>query len=322
MNPPILPDAAFPYKDRKTGLIVFGIFTVLLGCLCGLFVPLMFFGQSMAAKSGGPAMPSMLPAVIMYGGLAIVLVWLGIGSMMARRWARAILLIFSWSWLLVGLLSLVMMAFMLPSMLADVKTTAPSDPPPTWAFVVFPMIFLGIFMVVVPGVWVLFYRSPHVKATCEALDPVPRWTDRCPLPVLGLCLWILFSVPMMLMMGFAYHGVLPAFGVLLSGPVGAAIYFLIAAIWAYCAWSLYRLERIGWWGMLVTVALFGVSAFITYSRLDIAELYRLMGYSEEMIKQIMAYSFIRGKSMAWMSLTFPVPFVAYLLYVRKYLRNS
>ena len=53
-NPPIPPIEAAPlpaYKDRSTGLVIFGILTLLLGCLAGLFVPLILFGQMMAAKA-------------------------------------------------------------------------------------------------------------------------------------------------------------------------------------------------------------------------------------------------------------------------------
>ena len=53
-NPPIprVETAPLPaYKDRSTGLVIFGILTLLLGCLAGLFVPLMLFGQMMAAKA-------------------------------------------------------------------------------------------------------------------------------------------------------------------------------------------------------------------------------------------------------------------------------
>ena len=53
-NPAIPPIEAAPLppcKDRSTGLMVFGILSLLLGCLVGLFVPLMLFGQMMAAKA-------------------------------------------------------------------------------------------------------------------------------------------------------------------------------------------------------------------------------------------------------------------------------
>src|SRR5882757_285048 len=107
-NPAAPPIESVPppaYKDRSSGLVIFGILTLLLGCLAGLFVPLMLFGQMMAAKA--PNAPpvnhaTMLPGVAVYVLLAVALIWLGIGSIKARRWARALLLIFSWSWLIMG----------------------------------------------------------------------------------------------------------------------------------------------------------------------------------------------------------------------------
>src|ERR1035438_153181 len=96
----VLVDSSPPptaYKNRSSGLIIFGVLTILLGCVCALLVPLMLFGQTMSAKATGtpPNFSVLLPAVSVYGFLAVVLVWLGIGSINARRWARALLLIFS-----------------------------------------------------------------------------------------------------------------------------------------------------------------------------------------------------------------------------------
>ncbi len=85
-NPP-----APAYRNRSGGLVFFGILTILLGCLCGLFIPLMLLGQKMAAAQGHGAeaqpLSMMLPVMVMYGALAVALVWLGIGSILARRWA-------------------------------------------------------------------------------------------------------------------------------------------------------------------------------------------------------------------------------------------
>ncbi len=105
-NPAITPvesSVLSDYKNRSTGLIIFGILTLLLGGLCALFIPLMLFGQTMAAKAPNAPPPNtamLLPGLAMYGGLAVALIWLGIGSIKARRWARALLLIFSWTWLI------------------------------------------------------------------------------------------------------------------------------------------------------------------------------------------------------------------------------
>ena len=54
-------------------------------------------------------------------------------------------------------------------------------PPGTLALIKFFAIATTfVIYIVIPGVAVLFYRSPHVKHTCEVRDPVERWTDRCP----------------------------------------------------------------------------------------------------------------------------------------------
>src|SRR5579863_3045553 len=113
---PVEPGAP-AYKDRSTGLMIFGILTVLLGCLTGLFIVLMLAGQAMAPKTAqaqsNPA--AILPAIATYGFLTVALIWLGIGSVQARRWARALLLIFSWSWLLMGILMMIMAGIFLPT---------------------------------------------------------------------------------------------------------------------------------------------------------------------------------------------------------------
>lgn len=148
------------YKDRSTGLTVFGIFTLLLGGVCALFVPLMLVGQMAAARANqpqaGPA--TLLPAMILYGGLAIALVWLGIGSMMARRWARALLLIFSWTWLIAGLIGAASAILVMPHVLAQQSAAngaagAPAVPPvPVGMIMVFMLFFMGIFFVLLPAI--------------------------------------------------------------------------------------------------------------------------------------------------------------------------
>lgn len=156
-NPAVPPIEAAPlpaYKDRSTGLMVFGILTLLLGCLVGLFVPLMLFGQMMAAKAPNapPAnLAAILPAVVIYGGLAVALIWLGIGSIKAWRWARALLLIFSWSWLVMGIFMTVVMPFFMAKVFAnlppDARTGQPPMPPAAiTGMIVFMVLFFAVFL--------------------------------------------------------------------------------------------------------------------------------------------------------------------------------
>jgi hypothetical protein len=318
-----------PYKDRSTGLVVFGILTILLGCLAGLFVPLMLFGQAASAKATGAAAPfsAILPVVFIYGVLAVALVWLGIGSIMTRRWAGALLLIFSWSWLIMGLFVLLFMFFLIPKMLANLSsggtTGHPAMPSAAIAGMMVGMFLVfGVLFVILPAVWTFFYNSRHVKATCEARDPVARWTDACPLPVLGCCLWLAFSVPTMLIMPIAGHAVMPFFGIFLTGMPGAMLCLAIAAIWSYAVWSLYKLEPRGWWLILIALCVFMVSALLTYARHDVTEMYRLMGYPEVQIEQMQKSGLLMGNRMMWLMAFFMLPFLGYLLYIRKFLRRK
>jgi hypothetical protein len=297
---------------------------MLIGLVCALLVPLMFLGQAMSAKAGASQnFQTIAPGIVLYGMLAVALVWLGIGSMMARRWARALLLIFSWSWLVIGVVSSGVMAFVLPQTMEAVLSSNPSGQTQDAAgtktlILVMVMTVLGVIYVILPAAWVLFYRSRHVKATCEAYDPIVRWTDRCPLPVIAVSLWLAFCAPMMLMMAVFYKGVLPVFGTFVVGFTGSALSVILALLWGYSAWAFYRLHRHGWWIVLVSVVTFSISAFITYSRHDIMELYALMNYSEEQIALIKKFNFLKGKNMAWATLCGAVPLLGYLLYVRRY----
>ena len=321
MNQPTSVSPGAEFKDRRGGLICFGILMIVIGCVCALLVPLMFLGQmmSMKATGGAPNYSMMAPAALIYALLAVAFVWLGIGSIMARRWARALLLILAWVWLLAGIFTVGFMAFFLPSIFAN-------SPPgghqlPEAALVVAMIVALGftsVIFVVLPCALVLFYRSPHVKATCEARDPVVRWTDACPLPVLALSLLFGISAVSMLPMLVVYHSVIPFFGRLLTGAPGTLLILVMIALWIYCAWATYRLKPAGWWTILIGSGVMMVSTLMTYTRVDLIEMYRLMGYPEQQIVQIQQCSFVKGGNLFLLMLICPLPLFGYLLWVKKY----
>jgi hypothetical protein len=116
--PPVVPLAP-DFIDRRTGLAVFGILEILLGALAALMIPLMILGQAMAARANQDAMAvrQLAPAMVTYIVISAVLIGVGIGSCKTRRWARALSLVLAWSWLATGIVSMVMMVFLLPSIL-------------------------------------------------------------------------------------------------------------------------------------------------------------------------------------------------------------
>ena len=319
-----------PFKDRSVGLIIFGILTILLGCLAGIFClwsTVMLSAMAGKADAAQPPAGSVLPGLLVYGGLAAVLICLGVGSLMMKRWARALLLIFSWSWLLLGVAMLVVMICFVPKFLAMTAAAVPAGqpaPPPgaMMAVVVVMFGFLGVLFLVLPAVWTFFYSSRHVKATCESRDPVPGWTDACPLPVLAVALLLAMTVPMMLAMPLMGHAVFPFFGMFLTGFPGLAMYLVLMVIWAAAAWWIYRLESRGWWLILIALALFTASGVVTYAQHDPMDLYRMMGYTEAQIEPIRKSGLMTGNILTWASVLSSAPILIYLLCIKRYFRRG
>ncbi len=313
-----------PYKDRSTGLVVFGILTVLLGGLSGLLIPFMLLGRVMSAKTTGAAAPfsTIIPAVVMYGGMAVALVWLGIGSIKARRWARALLLIFSWSWLIMGLVMMTVMAIFIPQLLSNMPTTGSAPQAPIAIIMVVLFVFYGVIFVVLPAIWTFFYNGRHVKATVEARDPVASWTDACPLPVLAESLWLAFAVPMFLIMPMTGLAVIPFFGTFATGLPGVALCLALAGLWGYAAWSLYKLRQSGWWVIFITLCAYAASALLTFARHDMMDMLRLMNYPQAQLDLMQKSGFVTGNWMEWMIPVWMLPWVGYLLFIKKFFRRA
>jgi hypothetical protein len=320
-EPPIAPPVA-EYKDRSVGLILFGTLLLLVGGFCALIGPLTVFGQMMGSRMSGtpPEWRVLLPSLVMYPGLAVAFIWLGIGSLKARRWARAILLVLAWGWLASGVIASGFMAMLLPKFAKAMQ--AQGNISATVVVMASLITIMVVAYLLLPGSLVLFYRSRHVKATCEARSPQPSWTDGCPLPVLGLSVWSGLAALMMLMSALVYNGIFPLYGRFLSGFPGMALGGAVAVAFAYSAWASYHRRAAGWWTLLLIALLGSTSAALTIARVDLEQMYRLMGYSEAMINQMQQYNFWRGTTLVWIALVWLVPVAGYLFYVRKFFRHA
>src|SRR5580658_4634236 len=116
---PVAPTAAArPYRDRYAGLVCFGVLAVLLGLLAllGLMSVLLLVATNGTMSAGTPGVSgrALLPGASVYLVAAVFFLWLGIGSILARRWARALMLIAAWFWLVAGLLGLGSFAWIYP----------------------------------------------------------------------------------------------------------------------------------------------------------------------------------------------------------------
>ena len=313
------------FKDRKTGLVVFGILQILLGAFCALMIPFMIFAivisllaDSASAPPTNPMM--MLPSILIYALLAAWFITMGVGSLKARRWARALILTTSWLWLVCGICGLTFFLLFMPGMYDNMAETGDM---PRGAILVMKCVmavFMTIFYVLIPGVLVLFYRSRHVKATCQSRDPQPRWTDKCPLPVLALSMMFTLWTVSLLTMG-AYGWTFPFFGTILTGISGAAVILVLIPCLACLAWGTYKLSIKAWWcAALLTIA-WAVSMVVTFSRISIWDFYDKMNMPEQQLESMRQFMPHDSTMILGSALTFAA-FLAYLLYTKKFFKPN
>jgi hypothetical protein len=311
------PSADTPrFKDRSVGLSVYGFMQIVMGGFSALLVPFMLLSVVFNPQSGTSA-AQMIPAAGMYAALAIALVWLGIGSIRARRWARALTLVLAWMWLAMGVVTLVVMIVWMPKM-ADILAAQGEQIPPHAAPIMYGVMLsmMSCMYLVLPGIFIVFYGRADVKATCDAKDPVVRWTDHCPLPVLSLSLLLGFGATSVIWSA-GYGFVAPFFGIIIKGIPGALFFLGFSSLFGYLAWATYKLKMEAWWATLGAIVLFGLSTVISFSRMSLMDLYREMNFPAEQLRMMEELGVLEMNIPLIASVNFAV-FIGYLLWVRSY----
>jgi hypothetical protein len=270
------------------------------------------FGLFVSTISRKDAMSAhlMIPGILLYAVASIWFIWMGIGSIKARRWARALILVSSWLWLIGGIFGLIFILFFMSGQIP--KNTQM----PRAAVLIMRSVMIGamiIFYVVIPAVFVLFYKSKNVKATCEFRDPQVRWTDKCPLPVLAVSFIFAIWAASTLFMGL-YRWRIPFFGFILSGIPGAAVALVIMLLSAYMAWGTYRLSIKAWWCSVLLIITHALSIAITFSRVSIWDFYEKMNFPKQQMDMMKHFSVLQAVFFGFWS----IGLLAYLLYIRRY----
>jgi hypothetical protein len=310
------------YKDRKTGLAVFGALQIVIGAFCALLVPVMIMAMLTAAvmddgSEGTMSVRSMIPGIFIYLLLAIGFIWLGIGSIQARRWARALSLVSSWLWLVSGITGIIVMLVLMPDMYEQLAKDGkmPAHVVTIVKYVTFG--FMTVIYILIPSAFILFYGSKNTRMTCEQRDPHIRWTDKCPLPVLALVLTAVggaASIPFIGVYGWA----IPCFGVIATGYAGAGLALLFLVLLAYITRGLYRLDLTAWWCATGLAVVWGASCTITLSRVNLMEFYEKMNFPEQQLEIMRKMAFTQTNAPAIVCLLWVVFLLAFLLYIRRY----
>lgn len=279
MDEPVAPPAG---RDRSGWLLFFGIVEILIGALCLLMVigSLLLMGVWLPAEADNPKASALglWLNVLVYLGAGGFLVTMGIGTLRAKRWARALMLLTSWPVFLVFLLGGIAMAILLPTFLE----TLPQTPGQPDARGVVRVVFLLVclLLTIVPLAFIVFYSRPGVRATFEARDPARSWVDGRPLPVLGVAgavgLYGLFAL-----LGLTRGPSFGLFGLLLAGPAAAAALLANLLLCFWLARQLYRMTRNGWWANVAYAVLLHLSAWITLRVIGVERLVQASGAHAE-----------------------------------------
>ncbi len=320
--------------DRRTGLMVFGIITMVLGGMLGMMAVMAPIGALMTAAvpspSGYQAPPVMwrniLVAILLYLGTAALLIWAGLGSVRLRRWSRPIMLIVYWTWLLSGIAAMAFTAFMLPDMadamrlaIAQSSSGGPSIDLPDvfiWIIVLFIVAFQLVLGVILPAVFVWFYSQTDVRLTLEHYQPTPDWSDRTPTTVLGVALGLALGaacVPF----GLLYPA-LPLFGHITTGWSAAGIWVALGAMLAVLALGVYRQRTWAWWGTVLLSIVGAASSIITFSQVEFIEMYRHMGMSEQELDMLREYRALSGPLVNVFTAAMTVAWLIFLVAIRKH----
>lgn len=313
------------FKDRKGLLIFFGIILLLTGGISVLFAVLSLFTIALQPTTvpADQQIPfgAVLFAVLIYVAIGAVFISLGIGSIHAKRWARSLTLLLSWLVLISGVITLVFMIFYAGNMFDQIGAMTQENPMVLEIVLAITYVFITVILIIIPGTFILVYRSKSVMETVQKYDPEPSWADKCPLPLMAHGFFLLYiAVVPLFLIGYGFFA--PFFGIFISGWPAALLWCANSIICIYLAIRVYRLDIRGWHYSLCLFFLWTVSAFVTFMYHDYWDIYQYMNIPSESVALMQELDyFSRGNILMLLVLTF-VSYLIFYLYAKKYFKQN
>jgi hypothetical protein len=181
------------------------------------------------------------------------------------------------------------------------------------------IVFMAVVLVLVPIAFLVFYSRNDVERTCHHRDPVERWTDRTPLPVLGASIVLFIGSLYLILMGITTP-LFPFFGSYLTGIPATFCFLILAAIDIYLSLALFRLQLGAWWTTVILSPIRLISMAITYKRANLMQAYTKLGWSDAQLQVLNSNPMFRNHVVLWWSLISLVLFFGYLLWLGRYFK--
>lgn len=220
--------------------------------------------------------------------------------MFYKRWARALILVTSYIGLAFGVFFTVnMVAFVwsgFRSHRLESGEVSSAELASTLAVI---LGIIGFVMIVVPGILILFYKSDNTRRNCEIFDPVVRWTDRTPLPVLGVCAYLVIMSWLGFLGTIAGFGPVCFFGLVLHGWVGTVADLVDLGAAIVIAWGYFRLRNWAWWAATLVEATRTVSGMVTASILSTEDLMKYTLKPEATVQKLERTDSLWAQTPAW-----------------------
>jgi hypothetical protein len=247
--------------DRRPGLVVFGILELVIGLALAALAPLSVLAAFLASSVD---LAVVVPSVALYCVMGCAFVALGVGTIRARRWACALSLSVAWIWLLTGICTVVATWSVAPRLWRDLALDFGLSAAAAGWLSLGINGFLVLVYLVVPTVFVLFFRSPRTIETCRRRDPSAGWPGEIPQRLLALA--VAYAVGGLSVLAMpAYGFVFPVFGVVLSGWPGGLLWTGVAALAAVLTWGTIQRRIWAWRLAMAASVLAGVSCAITFA---------------------------------------------------------
>ncbi|MEM7011628.1 MAG: hypothetical protein AAF585_09110 [Verrucomicrobiota bacterium] len=307
------PNLPPPSTNLRPLCIVMGVLICLgsLGCLCfgGFYGGMILSIKNVAENMLQIDEPAVLDIIDQLSpvaskiGLSIIFIccialtgggiWLGIGSMMCRRWAQKLLLATGWAWAVFQLIGFISMLVMIPAILKFNEAMVGIAGPPGSGSVgmsgladIIQQVISQFAGLVPPIILIIVYSLKNVKLTFSHLDQKSRWTDDIPIPALAV--WIAFMWGLLFFVGttplsydFGY-----AFGVILTGPSALGFFVLQLVICILAAFLIAKRNIVGWIIALISLPAFYINGALAMKNWDTLEFIRAIGVPSNLVDEL------------------------------------